>query len=320
MTDKASSALAGLEGVEIAPSVVTIGNFDGLHLGHQRLITRTLEAARARGIRSVAVTFDPHPMRVLRPDVSVGRLTDLATRQRLLVEAGIDLVVVLSFTPALSRLSPQEFIDHVVIDRLQSQRVVVGANFRFGHRAAGDVTVLREAGRAPDADFDVDAVDLLTRHGAIVSTSAVRAALERGDVETATAFLGRDHLVVGNVIQGDGRGRTIGVPTANVDVAPEIVVPAHGVYAGRMAVDGEWLPCVTNVGVRPTVAHEQLALPTVESHLIDRDIDLYGREVTVTFAHRLRAEQRFDGLDQLVDQIRRDIAAAKTLVGGVTGS
>ena len=319
MTDMASPALAGLEGVEPAPSVVTIGNFDGVHLGHRRLITRTLEAAQARGIRSVAVTFDPHPMSVLRPDLSVGRLTDLATRKRLLVEAGIDLVVVLSFTPALSRLSPQEFIDRVVIDRLHAQRVVVGANFRFGHRVAGDVTVLRQAGLAEGADFDVDAVELLTHGEAIVSTSAVRAALARGDVETAAAFLGRDHLVVGKVIRGDGRGRTIGVPTANVDVANDIVVPAHGVYAGRMSVEGEWLPCVTNVGVRPTVAHEQAAIATVEGHLIDRDIDLYGREVMVTFAHRLRAEHRFDGLDELVEQIRRDVAAARALVGPGTG-
>jgi len=315
MTDVAPPVLAGLEGVEPAPSVVTIGNFDGVHLGHRRLIARTLEAAQARGIRSVAVTFDPHPMRVLRPDLSVGRLTDLATRKQLLYEAGVDLVVVLAFTPALSRLSPHEFIDRVVIDRLQAQRVVVGANFRFGHRAAGDVNVLREAGLASGADFDVDAVDLLTHESAIVSTSAVRAALERGEVETAAAYLGRDHLVVGKVIEGDGRGRTIGVPTANVDVAPDIVVPAHGVYAGRMAVEGAWLPCVTNVGVRPTVAHDESPIATVESHLIDRDIDLYGRQVTVTFAHRLRAEQRFDGLDQLVEQIRRDIAAARSLVG-----
>lgn len=318
MPEGLRASIDALAGIERAPSVVTIGNFDGVHRGHQRLIEQTVAVARRRGVRAVAVTFEPHPVKVLRPEVAPARLTDVATRRHLLESAGIDLVVVLPFTGELAQLSPQAFIELVLVEGLAARHVVVGANFRFGHRAVGDIDTLTAAGRQARERFEVSAVDLQQLDGAIVSTSAIRAALERGDVEAAAAALGRPHGIVGTVVHGDGRGRTIGVPTANVAVDDDIVVPAHGVYAGCFGVAGRWLPCVTNVGVRPTVGDDQVAA-TVEAHVLDETVEVYGAQVAVTFVRRLRGEHRFETVDALVAQIRRDITDARRVVADAAG-
>lgn len=337
-----------LGAVERVPSVVTVGNFDGVHRGHQVLLRRAVDAARSDGLRAVALTFHPHPSAVLRPEATPASLQRLEDRAAHLGEAGIDLVVVLPFTRELASWSPARFVRDVLAEPLVARRVVVGTNFRFGHRAAGDVTTLVELG--DEHGFTTEAVAVIELDGFPISSSAVRGRLAEGDLEWANRALGRPHAVSGEVVRGEGRGRTIGIPTANVD-AGELLVPGAGVYAGHAEVVGpggtggaegsgdvegvrnvegaegvgdvegvddpadvggaRW-PCVTNVGIRPTF---QGVGRTVEVHLLDASPDLYGQRLRVTFEHRLRAERRFDGPDELVAQIRQDVAEARTRLG-----
>jgi riboflavin kinase / FMN adenylyltransferase len=298
-----------LEDVAAAPSVVTIGNFDGVHRGHQTLLTRAVDAAHERSVRAVVVTFEPHPAAVVRPGSEPPALQRTSERVRSLLGAGADLVLVLPFTPELAALSPAAFVEQVLVDRLEARRVIVGVNFRFGHRAAGDVVALNDAGAA--FGFDTEAVTLLELDGIAISSTAIRDHLLAGDLAWASRALGRPYQLRGEVVPGDGRGRTIGVPTANLAVPPGLVVPANGVYAGRATVDGRALPCVTNVGVRPTFAG---STRTVETHLLDTDVDLYGRELEVSFEHRIRDERRFEDVEVLVAQIRRDVEDARGLL------
>jgi riboflavin kinase / FMN adenylyltransferase len=304
------SAVHDLAEVVREPSVVTIGNFDGVHRGHRVLLRRTVDAAADRGLRSVAVTFEPHPAAVLRPGTEPLRLQSLQDRCDALADAGVDLVVVLAFTAELAALSPQAFIDEVLRGPLGTARVVVGTNFRFGRRAAGDVVTLVEAGE--EAGFDVEAVTLLELHGEPLSSSSVRRHLEEGDVTWAAEALGRPFAVRGRVVTGDGRGRTIGVPTANLDVPSTQLVPGNGVYAGHARADGQRWPAVTNIGVRPTFDGRTR---TVEVHLLDADVDLYDRDLEVDLAHRIRGEQRFAGVDELVARIGTDIEEARRHLG-----
>ncbi|MFA9444716.1 bifunctional riboflavin kinase/FAD synthetase [Egicoccus sp. AB-alg6-2] len=293
-------------------SVVTIGNFDGVHKGHQVLLRRAVDAARGRGARAVAITFDPHPAAVLRPGSEPLALQPLEERVAALLELEVDLVVVLAFTPELSQLTPEAFVTEVLARPLATRRLIVGTNFRFGHRAAGDVVSLVEGGE--EHDFEVEAVTLLELEGRPISSSAVREALTNGRLSWANRALGRPYCLHGEVVEGEGRGRTIGVPTANVAVPPGRLVPGNGVYAGTAGVGGRRWPAVTNVGLRPTFDGRSR---TVEVHLLDadRNVDLYGRDLEVGFEHRLRDEQRFDGVDALVAQIQADIARARVLLG-----
>ncbi len=305
MTSRAT-IVRGLEHVDPVPSVVTIGNFDGVHRGHQLLLERTVDDARTRGVRSAVLTFDPHPAAVLRPGAEPKLLASLDERTALLAQAGVDLVVVLPFTRELSASTPGAFVEDVLVRGLRAVKVIVGINFRFGHGAAGDTNVLSAAGH--QHGFEVEALTLQSIDDSPVSSSSIRAGLASGDVEFVTRALGRDFGVSGPVVQGDGRGRTIGVPTANVDVKEEHALPAPGVYAGLCRVGSATYPCVTNVGVRPTATDGSTL--TVECHLIGVERDLYGQLLDVTFAHRLRAEQRFGSIDELTAQIRRDIDRA----------
>jgi riboflavin kinase / FMN adenylyltransferase len=288
--------------VVATPSVVTIGNFDGVHRGHRLLLRRTVDEASDRGVRSVVITFEPHPAAVLRPGTEPLRLQPLDARVTSLIEAGMDLVLVLPFTRDLAALTPEAFVRQVLVDRLQAQRVVVGSTFRFGAKAAGDVGTLVEQGE--EYGFTIAAATLLELEGTPISSSAIRSRLDDGDVAWAARAMGRPFQLTGTVVKGEGRGRTIGVPTANLDVPAGLMVPGNGVYAGH-AVAGEQLwPAVTNVGVRPTFDGTSRS---VEVHLLDADEDLYGRELGFRFLHRIRGEQRFDGPDQLVARIQLDI-------------
>jgi riboflavin kinase / FMN adenylyltransferase len=298
--------------VVATPSVVTIGNFDGVHRGHRVLLRRTVDAASDRGARSVVITFEPHPAAVLRPGTEPLRLQPLHARVTALVEAGMDLVLVLPFTRDLAALTPEAFVRQVLVDRLQAQRVVVGSTFRFGAKAAGDVVTLVEQGE--EYGFTTEAATLLELEGTPISSSAIRSRLGDGDVAWAARAMGRPFQLTGTVVKGEGRGRTIGVPTANLDVPSGLVVPGNGVYAGH-AVAGEQLwPAVTNVGVRPTFDGTSRS---VEVHLLDADEDLYGRELGFRFLHRIRGEQRFDGPDQLVARIRQDIEETRRHLASV---
>ncbi|MFP4636239.1 MAG: bifunctional riboflavin kinase/FAD synthetase, partial [Nitriliruptoraceae bacterium] len=263
--------------VEAVPSAVTVGNFDGVHRGHRTLVHRTIDTALRRGLRSVVLTFDPHPAAVLRPGSEPPRLQSLEQRLETLADLGVDLTLILAFTPELAALSADGFVSQVLAEGVGAAAVVVGTDFRYGHRAAGDIVHLSTAGERHG--FVVEAVGLLALDGDQVSSSAIRRAVADGEIEAAARGLGRPFALRGEVVEGDGRGRTIGVPTANLAVDASVVVPADGVYAGRVKLDDRWYPAVTNVGRRPTF---QGTGTTVETHLLDAEVGLYGRVIEVT--------------------------------------
>jgi riboflavin kinase/FMN adenylyltransferase len=300
------------------PSVVTIGVFDGVHRGHQRIVAGAAEAARELDLPLVVVTFDPHPSEVIRPGTHPALLCSLRRRAQLLAEFGADAVCVLQFTLEFSHLGPEEFVRTVLADRLHARRVVVGENFRFGHRAAGDLALLAELGEK--YDFRAEGIPLLAQDGVITSSSAIRELVAAGDVAGAAGVLGRPHRVEGVVVRGEQRGKALGVPTANLETAEHTAIPADGVYAGWLAsldIDGQetarW-PAAISVGANPTFDGQRRV---VEAYALDRDdLDLYGVHVAVDFTARLRGMVRFDSADALVAQMRADIAAARTLAAG----
>lgn len=300
----------GLGTVERAPTVVSVGFFDGVHRGHQTMIHQAVRLAHDRGLRSAVVTFDRHPMEVVRPGSQPPLLMTAQRRTQTLARSGVDLVVVVPFDDELRHLPPAAFVDKVLMGPLDAAAVIVGANFRFGHRATGDVATLTELGQA--RGFTARGVSLLEVDGVTVSSTVIRAAVGDGSVDRAAAFLGRPHLLDGIVVRGDRRGAQLGFPTANLAVPERVAVPGNGVYAGHFfSPDGAPHPCVTNVGQRPTFSGAGVR---VESHLLDHDADLYGMQAAVDFRHRLRGEQRFDGPDDLVRQIREDVVAARRLL------
>ncbi len=292
-------------------SVVTIGNFDGVHRGHRTLIARTTAEAAQRGARAVALTFDPHPAAVLRPDAVPAALQSLEERTALLRESGCDEVVIVPFDAAFAAQGPEEFVDRLLVDRLAAELVVVGTNFRFGRAAAGDVALL--IALAEQRGFGVEAVGLVDLGDGPVSSSALRSQLAAGDVEVVARGLGRPFSLTGEVVHGEGRGRTIGIPTANVAVAEGRALPADGVYACWAGSEGGGrTPAVVNVGWRPTFAGTSRS---VEAHLlVDDGPDLYGQRLTLEFVARVRGEQRFEGTEALVARIHEDIRMARELL------
>jgi riboflavin kinase/FMN adenylyltransferase len=296
-----------------APAV-TIGNFDGVHRGHRALVGETLARARAAGGEAVALTFDPHPARVLAPARVPAALTTLEQKAELLAELGLDVLAALPFTPEVAALSPEGFAGAVLAGALGAREVIVGEEFRFGRGRSGDAATLARLGGA--LGFSVGAVPPVMDGGRPVSSSRVREALAEGDVAHAAALLARPHFVDGMVVEGDRRGRTIGVPTANLDTDGAFL-PARGVYAGRCRLPGgEVRLAVVNVGERPTFGGGAV---TIEAHLLDYSGDLYGKRLRLSFAARLRAEQRFGSAEELVAQIRRDVDRARALVAAPSG-
>ncbi|MFC6288520.1 bifunctional riboflavin kinase/FAD synthetase [Nocardioides sp. GCM10027113] len=298
---------------DVGPTTVVIGNFDGVHRGHRTVLERARRDADADGTLLVALTFDPHPMAVLRPEHAPPTLTDLDTRARLLGEAGADRVLALPFDRDVAAWTPEQFIDTVLVDGLQASRVVVGANFRFGHRAAGDVALLREVGE--QRGFVAEGVEL-DGGPQVWSSTYVRTCLTTGDVAGAAEALGRPFAVRGTVVQGDRRGRELGYPTANVPTSTATAAPADGVYAGwlRRLDTGEEHPAAISVGTNPTFDGERER--RVESYVLDRDdLELYGVEVEVAFVERLRGMVAFDSVDKLVAQMADDVDRARELLG-----
>lgn len=295
------------------PSVVTIGIFDGVHRGHQRIVGRAMALAAERGLPVAVVTFDPHPDEVIRPGSHPQLLCTPNRRTELLAGLGADAVWVLPFTLEFSRLGPDDFVRAVLADRLHAAAVVVGANFRFGHRAAGTVALLGELGEK--YEFTAEGVPLLAEGSITVSSSLIRGHLTAGDVVAAAADLGRPHRVEGVVVRRHQRGRALGFPTANLETAQYTATPADGVYAGWLTAfdsDGPELarwPAAISVGSNPTFDGAERV---VEAYALDRDdLDLYGTHVAVDFTTRLRAMVRFDSVDELVAQMHRDVAAAR---------
>jgi riboflavin kinase/FMN adenylyltransferase len=250
-------------------------------------------------------------MEVVQPGTQPKLLMTLARRATTLAAQGVDLVIVLPFDDALRHLSPEAFVDHVLVEPLQAHRVVVGADFRFGHRAAGSVVTLDELGAA--AGFSAEGVTLLELDGVVISSTAIRSALDAGDVALATRMLGRPPLVDGVIVRGDQRGAGLGYPTANLQTGRRVAVPAKGIYAGALELpDGVAHPCVTSVGVNPTFGGQELR---IEAHLLDFSGDLYGLRAGLDFRHRLRDEIRFDSVAELVAQMDADTADARRLLG-----
>lgn len=299
---------------DLGPTVVTIGNFDGVHLGHQHVISRArAEADRLHLGHVVAVTFDPHPMAVLRPEHAPVSITTIEERVRLLTEAGIDDVLVIPFSREIAGWSPERFVEDILVDTLQAAAVVVGANFRFGHRASGDVALLRQLGL--HHEFITEPVPL-DGGPQVWSSTYVRACLAAGDVEGAAEALGRPFHIEGVVVRGDQRGRELGYPTANVPTSTLRAAPADGVYAGwlRVLPDGAPLPVAISVGTNPTFAGDRAR--RVESYVLDRtELDLYGETVRVQFVARVRGMQKFDSVEDLLAAMKGDVARTRELLG-----
>ena len=294
---------------DFGPSVVTIGNFDGVHLGHRFVLDQARTVAAERGVPVVAITFDPHPMQVLLPERAPAALTTIEQRAALLGDAGADCVLVLPFTLELSSWSPEEFVRRVLVDALDAEAVVVGENFRFGAKASGNTQVLTELG--DKYGFATHALALAGAKHAW-SSSYVRQALAEGDVAAAAEGLGRPYAVVGEVVEGAHRGRELGFPTANVPATGIGAVPADGVYAGWLRAmppsnvgDGRPLPAAISVGTNPTFDE---TYRWVESFVLDRDdLELYGVTVEVSFVQRIRGQLRFDSVKELIDRMCIDV-------------
>lgn len=311
----------GLEDVpaDQPPSVVAIGVFDGVHYGHRTVVGKAVELAHQHGAPTVVITFDPHPDEVVRPGTHPPLLSTIDHRCALLGEVGADAVVVLPFTRELAAMSPEEFVDHVLVERLHAVAVVVGENFRFGHRASGDTETLAELGA--QRGFTVDAEPLLAGQGGVWSSTYVRALVQTGDVRSAAYSLGRPHRVEGTVVHGDHRGRELGYPTANLATTPHSAIPADGVYAAKLVVEpytehAITYPAAVSVGTNPTFDGQERR---VEAYVLDRtDLDLYGAHAAVDFVERIRGQVRFEGPDALADlvaQMARDVDEARRLVG-----
>lgn len=314
----------GLDAVRESASVITIGVFDGVHRGHQRVVRRTVESARELDVLAVAVTFDPNPLAVLRPESTPPALCPLDRRLELFAELGIDMSVVVPFDRERSQQTAEDFVDELV-GALRPQRIVVGSDFRFGHRAGGDVALLGKLGDR--LGFTCEALHRGGPEGELPwSSTYVRARLSEGDVTGAAQVLGRDFEVAGTVVRGHSRGgRLLGYPTANVPVQPGLIVPADGVYAGWLsrtdesgpaetgpAETGACWPAAISVGTNPTFGSEDRQ---VEAYALDRDdLELYDVPVRVRFSAWLRGQRAFDGIDPLVAQMAADVARARELL------
>lgn len=310
-------------GLEAIPSgwghcVATIGVFDGVHRGHQQIIAQAKQVADARGLPTVMITFTPHPSEVVRPGSHPPLLTTNTRKAELAAQFGVDVVVFVPFTLEFSHLTPEAFVHEALVADLHASAVVVGQNFRFGHRAAGDIGTLSELGRR--FGFDADGVSLLADGSRPISSTYIRSCVDAGDVHAATEALGRPHRLDGIVVRGDQRGRDLGFPTANVHADAYAAVPADGVYAGRVVRIDEWGNTRTeiepslaaiSVGTNPTFDGRHRS---VEAYILDFDGDLYGQNLGVEFIHRLRGMARFDSIGELVVQMAADVEQTRQLL------
>jgi riboflavin kinase / FMN adenylyltransferase len=294
-------------------TVITIGAYDGVHLGHQAVIAEVRAKAQAQGCASAVVTFDRHPASIVRPESAPPLITDLEQKLELLEATGVDAVLVLHFDRAMSELSASQWANDVLVRCLSAQTIVVGEDFHFGHDRAGNVAFLTKLGQTEG--FDVEGLPLIERADGVsesISSTAIRRALAGGQVEVAAGMLGRPYESRGIVVTGDQRGRLLGFPTANVEIPNQVCLPADGVYAGYYErPDGTVHECAINLGRRPTFyAHTDHSL--LEAHLLDFQGDLYDERAKVRFVAFLRSERKFDGIDSLRQQLALDIEATRT--------
>ena len=288
--------------------IAALGNFDGVHRGHQALLAHVCRRAAARGGTPVALIFDPHPASIVRPDKAPALLMTLDQKLRAFESAGLGGVAIVRFTPELSRWEPERFVESVLIDWLRVSEVWVGENFLFGRDRTGTFTLLRAIGE--DRGFRTDKIDPVLYKDFVVSSSRIRRLLGEGRVDEAAALLGHHYIIEGTVVRGDGRGRELGVPTANLQT-PNAVLPADGIYVTQACVGGVWHPSVTSVGVRPTIGDGR---HTVETFLLDGTHELYGERLRLAFVKWLREERKFDDLGALTAQMNIDCAQARDLL------
>jgi riboflavin kinase / FMN adenylyltransferase len=288
--------------------VLALGNFDGLHRGHIKIIERVRRVSAERGGTSLVLTFDPHPPRVVRPDKAPALLMTFDQKLEALERAGIQGVAVVRFTHELSRWEPETFVKTVLVDWLHVAEVWVGADFLFGRDRSGNFSLLRSIGA--QQGFRTEKIDPVRYKEFVVSSTRIRRLISEGRVDEAGALLGHHFYIDGTVVRGAGRGREIGVPTANLETSNELI-PPHGVYATTLAIDGVVHPSITNVGTRPTV--DSSGRTIIETHVLGSDRDLYGRPVRLAFVQRLRDERRFPDVDALKAQIDADVRRAKRL-------
>ncbi|MDK8764349.1 bifunctional riboflavin kinase/FAD synthetase [Corynebacterium sp. MSK218] len=307
---------------DLGPTTVTIGVFDGVHRGHQQLITRAVDHARANDYRAVMVTFDPHPVSVFLPERAPLAVVTFERRMQLAEEMGIDAVLVIDFTQEMRGVEPRQYVEDLLVGHLHTKHIVVGENFTFGAGAAGTASALAEFGA--EFGFDVDIVPLLNDDGERICSTNIRAALDRGDISRANWALGRHFSVTGPVVRGAGRGgKELGFPTANQYFPESVAIPADGVYAGWFvieptdaAVEGDMEPSVPypaaiSVGTNPTFGDEERS---VESFVLDRDADLYGHEATVHFVDHVRDMEKFNSVDELLTAMKRDVARVREIL------
>ncbi|MGH2748293.1 MAG: bifunctional riboflavin kinase/FAD synthetase [Actinomycetota bacterium] len=293
-------------------SAVTIGTFDGVHVGHRALIARTLDASRAQELESVVVTWDRHPAATLRPDAVPPLLTTPERKVELIEECGVDTLAILPFDRELSSWPPERFVEDVLVSGLGARALVVGDGWRFGRKATGDVALLRRLGE--EMGFSVRSLPLAEVSGGPASSTRARDAVAAGDMELARAIMGRPFDLDGEVVRGDDRGVALGFPTANIAIDEAYAHPPTGVYAGRAGLDEEIHAAAINVGVNPTFGVDEADVrPRIEAYLLDFSGDLYGRVLRVEFHKRLRDERKFDSVEGLIDQIARDVEATRAL-------
>jgi len=305
--------ITDLADLERRPRALAIGTFDGVHVGHREVIGQAVALASERGLLGSVVTFDRHPLAVVDPSHAPRLLTPLTEKIRLIEELGPEELVLLPFDEGLAALTPAAFCDEVLAEALQARLVVVGENFNFGAGGAGDAAQLRACGAAHG--FETVVVSLVTEHGKTISSTRIRRLLNHGELEEVREILGRPPSASGLVVAGDRRGRTLGVPTANIDVEAGTIFPGRGVYAARVLVDRAWYRAAVNIGHNPTFRSKAVETThvTVEAFLLGFSDDIYERPIRVDFLHKIRDEHRFDTVEELVAQMRRDIAETADL-------
>lgn len=300
--------LQSLEGIQLKDTWLTIGTFDGVHRGHQAIVRKLVDQAHVAGSQAVVLTFYPHPAIVIGKRNNPSYLTTPEERAAMLEELGVDVVITFPFTPKVSQFDADEFIS-LLKSHLDFHHLMVGPDFALGHDRIGDIQYLSEIGRK--SGYTVSSINHLEIDDQIVSSSRIRAALQEGNIKLANLLLGRSYFIKGQVVPGDGRGRTIGIPTANLSVWPERALPKSGVYVTQGSINGNKYAAVTNIGVRPTFTSQDQHIQ-VEAHLLNFSDQIYGLELRLDFIGYLREERKFSGIDALVKQIHQDISQAQS--------